>query len=188
MKKRIFIGIPISQIVKDFIKRWRESHPLKDVRWIDESDLHITLIPPWYEENTEDTINKIKTVKSPSFGIPLLNIRTAPNFREPRMIWLIGDAPWSLLNLKKDLEKALIVNSEEREYHPHVTILRFNLNKNPKGDQKNLVDEYVNLVYRANEFILYESHLNSVGAQYTILEKFNLKEKKSYQNQNLNFF
>ncbi len=52
MKKRIFIGIKLPEDLGKSIALWRRKYAGQvNVRWIQKRYLHVTLTPPWYEEN-----------------------------------------------------------------------------------------------------------------------------------------
>ena len=51
--KRIFIGLPIAKTLAEEISKWQEGQQKLPVRWLAPKNLHLTLIPPWYETDVE---------------------------------------------------------------------------------------------------------------------------------------
>lgn len=57
---RLFIGIKVSQQLRNKIQTYREKHRDLPVRWIKERNLHITLVPPGKEEDIRREFAKLK--------------------------------------------------------------------------------------------------------------------------------
>jgi 2'-5' RNA ligase len=59
MKHRVFVAIRASRKLQEEVAAWVSSHAKLPVRWISPENLHITLVPPWYEEDTKRIANAI---------------------------------------------------------------------------------------------------------------------------------
>jgi 2'-5' RNA ligase len=178
MKKRVFIALPISKNLKIKIEKWRDEFIKLPVRFIPAENLHITLVPPWYEENVKKVINKLE---DPHFArkikgrllplsIHLKKARLAPSSSQPRLIWLEGETPQALLELKKEIEKILNKKPEKRNFLLHVTIARVK-----KEEEKRLkhigFEKEIDWKDSIESIALLESHLEKTGAVYKILKE-----------------
>jgi|YelNatPaOPRAMG01_1025707.scaffolds.fasta_scaffold40672_2 2'-5' RNA ligase len=169
--KRIFIALPLSLKTKEKIIRWQKRNSHFPVRYIPAENLHITIIPPWYESNIQLVEEKLKTLEN-QFGpifIHLEKITLGPNFKNPRLIWIEGNTPFELLNLKASLEKTLNLEPEKRFFKTHITIARFSSYQSFNFPFKKL-NEKINWEEKINNFVLMESKLLKTGAQYKILK------------------
>lgn len=174
-KRRLFVAVKISEALQKEILVWREkfSGRLPDkVRWLSGKNLHITLIPPWYESNIKDQISKIKEVKVLPFEISFTKVKYGPNSRCPRLIWAEGKAPKELVRLKRVLEKIFPeYKNTHKEWFMHLTIARFDPSEISSSPVKQLDEE---ILWRddISSFVLIESHLSRKGADYEVLEEF----------------
>lgn len=173
--KRIFIALPISNQFTDLILNFQNKFKKLPFRWIKKENLHITLIPPWYEKNIDLVKKQIKTLENQidSFKIQFNLIEYGPNKFRPRLVWIIGKNNEQILNLRLNLIK--ILNKNELDYldfKVHLTIARFNYNNKMK-----LPNISKNIFWQEDflEFVLMESNLLKTGAEYKILEKVNFK-------------
>ncbi|MDO8515795.1 MAG: 2'-5' RNA ligase family protein, partial [bacterium] len=125
--KRLFIAIPISQSLQTEIVVWAEKYFTLPVQWLQGKNLHVTLIPPWYEHNLEEVFSFFDSVKGivRPFEIKFEHISVGPNPHEPRLIWVAGEAPGELLVLKESLEKTFGKKSEHQHFKMHLTLARF---------------------------------------------------------------
>src|SRR3989344_4898048 len=106
MKKRLFIGIPISEKVKKeinqqllFVKgEFSDNH---DARFTSLANWHITLIfLDWQDENEQNKIEAIlNKVLIDTNGLPITidGLGYGPEQSQPRMIWLTGDKKTDLV-------------------------------------------------------------------------------------------
>src|SRR5262249_51406134 len=104
-----------------------------DVRWVDESKLHLTL--KFLGEQPETLVTPLSAAldqaagKSRELDLQFGSIGAFPNFRRPRVVWL-GVAPDPKLELlHHDIEVAcetLGLGIDGRPFRPHVTLGRVN--------------------------------------------------------------
>ena len=172
---RIFVALEISEKFQQEISAWENNRQHLPARWIAPKNLHITLLPPWEENNIDLIKNKLKDIKMEfdSIDLGFNSISYGPNPREPRLIWASGQAPNNIILLKKKIEESLYIKSEPRKFLLHLTLARFN-----QYDFKNFkvkeINERVDWNDVIKSFVIMESRLLPGGADYVILDEFNL--------------
>lgn len=169
MRKRLFIGCLVSKKLQNEIYSWRKKQNLP-VRWIAEKNLHLTIIPPFYDDEKK-IIDLIKnfSLTSKHFFLKFNKIVSGPTRKTPRLIWLEGDKNSFLEILKKELEDNLPIKPEKRELLPHITIARF-----PKN-VKLRISENFQFMEHIESLSLLESKLSRKGAEYEEIIKIKLK-------------
>lgn len=173
--KRIFVALPISLEFQNEILKFQKKFKNLNTRWIDGKNLHLTLVPPWYEKDINLVLEKLKSLEGQfvNFKIRFNLIELGPNQFNPRLIWAVGDRPKELLNLRLKILEVLNQKPENREFKTHLTLARFNSNQ-----------KFNNLKIKENffweeefrEFVLMESHLLKSGAEYEVLERIKLEK------------
>jgi RNA 2',3'-cyclic 3'-phosphodiesterase len=172
MKKRIFVGIEVPDEIKTEIGKvqlWFQNLP---VRWTPLSNLHITLVPPWYGENVDEVIQQLRKVKKPEpVKLHFSLIESAP-FVPKRYIWTEADAPYNLQQFDSDLY-TITGQTMKRgfQFRPHITMARFRPEEFKTFQIKDLYVE-VNWTMEVNSFTLFESKLLTEGARYEVIERF----------------
>ncbi len=174
MGKRVFIGIKIKPELFPMIDEWRRAYSDLPVRFIADDNLHITLIPPWYEDKKaiSDKIEEIKRIRGlKRFYIKLRRVCFGPTLKGPRLIWAEGEVPEELLLLISRLEKTLHKMPEKRIYKLHLTLARFNVRNYKMFPIRKLND---NILWKqiVSSFCLFESKLSSRGAEYKVIREF----------------
>lgn len=171
--RRVFVGIKICEKLQEEILRWEEPWQQKlPVRWLASQNLHITLIPPWYEESLEPIKKTLRTIvgKVHPCQIRFEQISFGPDLKHPRLIWAAGQTPLEILKLKKLLEEILNQTSGKREFDLHLTLARFQPKNFASLPIKSL-NEKVDWQQTVDSVSLFEAHLFPTGAEYeTILE------------------
>lgn len=175
-KRRIFIGLPLSEAIKQQIDAWKANYQNLPVRWILPENLHITVIPPWYEKDIGAIQKKLARVTLAPLDIHLTAVRFGPIY-QPRLIWAEGTAPGNLFGLQNSLEQLLKKKSEKRPYLIHLTIARFKRNSFSTFPRK-VLDEGISWKETIRSFILYESHPTRKGADYKTLCLFPFRKVK----------
>ncbi len=139
---RLFIALPASEALQNQINSWVRNHSSMSVRWIAPKNLHITLIPPWEEQNVDSLKNKFSLFKPQTSGFELLfeKVTFGPTAQQPRLIWATGKTPEALLNLKSELEQYLNIVSQNRSFNLHLTLARFKSEAFVNLPQKTLND------------------------------------------------
>lgn len=190
MKKRIFIGIEISDEAKDktlgFISDLRNEFPDLRVGWEKKEKLHLTLkFLGEIEENklselaaaVEETAGKIK-----SFSLQLEDAGVFPDVKVAKVLWIdLKDEQGNLIELNKTLEKECErrgFKRENRNFKPHLTIARL---REPKNS-KELVEKYLHKKFEpvnleVSEIVIFQSALQSTGSVYNKIYTAQLADK-----------
>lgn len=190
MGLRCFISIELEGPVKKSITE--ATALLKagkvDVNWVAEEKLHLTL--KFLGDTDEGLISRIKEELSRvssahmPFNIKVYGAGVLPDLRRPRVVF-IGldikvDLADSLKGLQGDIEEAMAslgFKKEDRLFHPHLTIGRV---KSPKGKEtllkmiETLKDRDFGII-DVKKISLIKSELKPMGAQYTHIAEFDLK-------------
>jgi 2'-5' RNA ligase len=178
MKNRV--PTPAESRILDTIGRSSIAKPSGEkVRWVKPKNLHITLVPPWYEENIKqikEVLGSIRDTFGP-FEIIFERITYGPDPRRPRLIWAEGEASLEIRNLKLEIERALNQKPEERPFKLHLTIARFRPETFSSFPIKKL-DEKVFWRDEVKSFVIMESHLSPEGADYEVLEEIRLEKNQ----------
>ncbi len=176
MSHRIFVGLHISEStgkeVMKWSEQWKRSIP---ARWIPAHNLHITLLPPWEEDDIDGVKEKLKTIGK-DIGLLQLEFHSVlygPDPRKPRLIWAEGKTPEKLLVLKKQIERSFPNAAEHRPFLLHLTIARFHENDFRSFPVK-MLHELIAWKDHFTSFTLFESHLLRSGAQYEVLGNYPL--------------
>ncbi|OGM08310.1 2'-5' RNA ligase [Candidatus Woesebacteria bacterium RBG_13_34_9] len=173
---RIFIGIKADKDLLKKISDWKKSFKIGfPARFIDDKNLHITLIPPWIEEKSKikskiSNINSILSKIQPFF-IELSRIKFGPDEKRPCLIWAEGVADRKILSLKEIIEDTLKIKPERRIFKLHLTIARFKFN-NFKNIKR--LRQTIKWKQEVKSFYLFESILSPKGAEYKIIKEFKL--------------
>jgi 2'-5' RNA ligase len=174
----------IPQAVRDSLGelRARFEKICRDARWVRMEGAHVTL--KFIGEVPVERVEVIRAALGAVPPRPPIELRFAglgffPNERRPRVFWagIEGGAP--LRELAAEIETrlaALGIPREEREFHPHLTLARFDAAGN-LGPLRAAAGEFAATEFgrtRAGEFHLYQSVLKSAGAEYTRLATYRL--------------
>lgn len=168
MKKRIFVGIMTSPTFGQSVLTWKQDYNDLPVRWIAPTNLHLTLIPPWYESDIGAIQDALHHVSFPPFSLSFHSISVGPE-RQARLIWITGEDAPELSKLKTLLEKTLKRKSEKRLFIPHITIARFR-----KETRRISIHDSIDWSENVSAITLFESHLSPSGATYTPISEFSL--------------
>lgn len=182
MKRRVFVAIGVSYQLQEQITAWQEKLNHLPVRWIKPENLHVTLIPPWYTTEVDEVISSLESINKiiEPFTITFREVTFGPNPIRPRLIWVSADTPSEIIVLKSKLEEVLprqtwlAQKSEKREFLTHLTIARFKEKYFFKFPIKDIHDK-VFWEERVSSFLLMESHLAKMGAEYERLAEILLK-------------
>lgn len=173
MKRRVFVALAIPGELASEILSWEKNH-LIPARWLSAKNLHITLVPPWYEENIEEIASVLDGYAG--FGSPKINfykVSYGPDPKRPRLIWAEAEDSGTTRELKSDLEISFGIEAERRPWKTHLTLARFREEDFESFKTKNL-DEPVTWKFEANKLVLMESHLKPSGAEYEIIHEVSL--------------
>lgn len=169
--RRVFVAILVSQDLQKEFFVWQKKFLNLPVKWVVGSDLHITLIPPWYEDDLEKAKKILCSLQKNivPFEVIFDRITYGPNIKRFRLIWARGDAPSDLVHLKSALENAFQKRGE-RNFLLHLTLARFQASALRNFPIQEL-HEKILWKEKVSTLALIESHLDKEGAHYEVIEK-----------------
>ncbi len=168
---RVFIAIPLYGELLKKIGHFRDNHANLPVRWLDNPNLHITLVPPQDldDQQLAELAESLENLEPQNpFEINFHGISVGPNVKSPRLIWATGAVSSELSLLKSSIEQAIGFRPDKR-FSPHVTLARLR-----KDSGEINVHEQIHWTMVVDHFVLLESKLYSTGAEYNIIETFDL--------------
>lgn len=177
-EQRLFVGAPVEREMRDRINAWQNIYAsnFPGARLMKTETLHVTIVPPWYDEKTDDSLKKIKQVasKTKPFNIEFNKLSFGPQRGKRRLIWLEDDGNVPYLELQKKLLEVLDIRTRKK-FIPHITIARFTRETYDKF-KKNILPQKVMWSMPVEKIILYKSKLKKTGALYEPLEEIWLKK------------
>ncbi len=182
---RTFIAIPLPGECQSMLARVQDNLRAfrADVRWTAIPSIHLTLkflgeIDRPLLPGLTGALRGMPALRP--FSLCIRGLGGFPNLHSPRVIWcgVVGESA-KLSELRATVEKVcetLGFAPEDRTFHPHLTLGRVQGKKNlqPLLDYIRIGTE-VEASFTVDHFNLYHSVLTPHGANYTILEKFELK-------------
>ncbi len=166
------MGIKASCGIEDEFLAWSENFIKLPVRWVNPKNLHITILPPWYESDLVSAKEKLKfiTSKIKPFDIFFRSISYGPSRHKPRLIWAEAAISTQMLVLKDMIEQFFGIASDIRTTRVHITLARFRPEDFSRFSIKNLYEK-IKWNERVCSVVLFESKLLPSGAEYDILEE-----------------
>ncbi|WP_100638388.1 RNA 2',3'-cyclic phosphodiesterase [Marinobacter salexigens] len=173
--RRLFFGLDIPAEIKSRLLKVRAE--VAGARWQSDEQLHLTLL---FLGNLEE--ERVLAVREAARCVPLiafeLNIAGLGCFggpRAPRNLWagVQSQASIALLHssIKRQMDQ-LGIATEDRVFHPHITLCRF---KRPTGSVESLLEGGKEMdfgSFQVNQFVLFESEKDSGGSVYNRIECF----------------
>lgn len=174
--KRVFVGIKISEGLENKILRLEEDIKLS-IPWLSPDNLHITIVPPWEEDDLRSLIGNLKNISGEfrKFKIILNNISLRSGKNKSKLICLEGKARKDIIKLKTKIEELLNLKKQKRAFSLHLTLARFKA-----GIYKNInkkIKRKINWEENITSIVIFESILLPEGALYKIIKKIKLSEK-----------
>jgi len=185
-RHRIFIAINLPADIKRDLASYAEKWPELPAKWTAKDNLHITLEFLGYI--TDQEIGDVCKValevakRHKPFSITLTKVLYGPPGKmPPRMVWVQGDKPDELIDLKQDLQEYLV---ERVNFRPdskgsitHIALARVSEWEFKKFDidERPEVSEEIDLTFTVESIEVMESELKKGGPQYTILESHTLE-------------
>jgi 2'-5' RNA ligase len=170
---RLFIGIKVSPKIEELAQSWQENKQDWPVRWLKPANLHLTLVPPFYQDSVEAVAGRLAQIEKPAWPVrlPFYEISYGPRPGGERLIWATARASPELENLKIEMERKLDLKSERRNFLVHLTLARFRPEDFARFKVKKLA-ERIDWLEEVNGFAIFESVLTPAGAEYRILKSF----------------
>jgi 2'-5' RNA ligase len=171
---RLFYALPIPSAIRQQLLASFPQKKFAGVRFVAEENLHITLhflgdVP---EEKLQEVISSGKGIShtAPSFCLRFNSLQTIFKERKPVMIWAQFEDSPAFENLCLELRKSFPTD-EKRKPLPHLTIARIKQLKKLPFDLPSLNT----FSFETDHLELWESHLDLDGAQYKMIESWNLR-------------
>ena len=170
----IFVA-SLSASLQERILKWEKGFKFLPVRWLSGKNLHLTIVPPWYEDDIEGSRDKLRDLagKFRQMDLNFTQVEFGPTMRQPRLIWVRGEVNKELIALKEAVDRAFKKNSPKRQFIPHFTLARFRSEDFVDFKIKEL-DETVFWINKASSIVIMQAHLSPKGADYEIIEAINL--------------
>lgn len=176
---RMFIAISLPGETKERLHRLMK--PLDGVRWQNPEQLHITLkfLGDTASGQVKELVKNLNMVEQAPFPFAIKGLGYFPEGEQPRVIWTGIEDDSAFVKLHRSVENACKktgFSREKRPYRPHITLGKV------KGASKDEITSFITRnkdVYigdiPAEEFILYESRLQSDGAVHEPSARFPLE-------------
>ncbi len=181
--KRFFLGIPLSEGVKDkvkpIVKELQESKA--DIRLVALENLHFTVkfLGEMDEERVPEIDKKVKELQISSFSFQVVGVGFFPSLQKMQTIW-VGTESKELKSLLMKVNRALsYLRKEQREEVPHATLARVKSGRG-KEEVQRIVQKYAPAEFgemRVEKIILYASELRPEGPVYKAVKEISLENK-----------
>jgi RNA 2',3'-cyclic 3'-phosphodiesterase len=159
---RVFIGIKASPNFEEKVQKWQETYQELKVRFIKPKNLHLTLVPPWYEEDTELPVALLRQIEFEKFVLTFDKI--VVNFKN-KVIWVeVSNPPSQIFDLLEKLY-GIFPHSSSQVFKVHITIARFKDGR----DLENMDFKKINWKEKVKQVTLFESILGRRQANYKVL-------------------
>jgi len=183
---RTFIAVKIDAepVLKKMMQHLKESLDSSGIKWVDVSNLHLTL--RFIGDTLPGQLEKIKSVLKdipgsfPDFSFELDGLGYFKSRGVPKVLFIKINDDDNLKNLADEINirlEEIGFKREERDFHPHLTIARIKYLKD-KQTFYSLTDKYRSYSFqkvRVTNIILYHSILKSYGPLYKELAVVGLK-------------
>lgn len=173
----IFAAVPIPVEIRMAVADQVDAHTIPG-RPVPMEDWHITLrfLGRVEDSTLESFVHGLSAVSQvPQFRIGLGGAGAFPNPRKATVFWLgITDGLDDLATLNEiaeDAAEAAGLSAEDRPFRPHLTLSRIR----PPIDVGALLDFGVDLAWRCDRVIVYESRPRGEAIHYRALEVLGLK-------------
>jgi len=184
-KIRTFFAVDTPQHIKmkmsDVQLLLKESNA--DVKWEPSEKFHITIkfLGDVFENVLTEMTQKLSEALKGNkpFTLSYKDVGCFPNLKNPRVLWIGCENPdGELLNIKDKIENITApygFPTEERKFHPHITLGRVKSNRNIKDLVEKLkTAQFASDPVIADEILVMKSDLKPTGSVYTVLNRIKL--------------
>lgn len=183
---RVFIAVPLPSQIRKHLAKIREDFRKFPAKWVEEENIHITLVFLGETDETEVT-KATEAIDTSVKGFKPVDLRTGdltllPNEKKPRLlvVKLRGEIE-KLSELAETIKKELRerkVNFDEKPFRPHITLAR--LKRLKSGEKRELrgkvrAHELPKMEFKVRQIELTESKLTPAGPVYEVLKTILLK-------------
>lgn len=173
---RLFVAIRPPAAIRTILRD--AMHGVRGVRWQNDDQLHLTLrfIGEVDRHQANDVAAVLGGIHHLAFPIALSGVGRFER-RGQGALWA-GVAPHDQLRqLHKKIDQACIrvgIEPESRAYHPHITLARFSRGSGPIDGFVEASGGLASPPFMVDGFVLFESHLKSDGALYSVAARYAL--------------
>jgi len=182
MSIRSFIAIPVSgdpaNALGDCSARMAYQDKSNAVRWVDQSNFHITLafLGDQDERALEEVAERLdENLPQSGFAVAVTHLSPFPESR-PKLIAALIEKTKELTELQNLVLGALTTSAidfDKRKFLPHITLGRYRHSRNVFAGR---IPTNLDLVLDINEVVLYQSNLTPNGAEYAALFRLPMAE------------
>jgi 2'-5' RNA ligase len=178
------ISEPVRRALAGLLQGFRKIDP--DIKWVDPPNMHITVF--FFGETDDDALQKVREAICEAaarvfvFTIRLEGLGGFPSLVSPRVLWAgIRDEEGGLKRISEGIRDRvnasdLRVNSNDREYSPHLTLGRVKRRPSP-GILESFRDRSGERFgsFQVSRVVLYSSTLTRQGAVYGVIDEYPLQ-------------
>jgi len=180
---RVFLAVELSSEVQEKLTHLQQQlrTTLPPINWVRPESIHLTLKFLGYVEPS--TVSQLLSVLEPLgekrevFSMDVQGLGVFPQVKHPRVLWVgLSGNTQALNDLVFDIEaplEPLGFPSEEKSYHPHLTLARIKRENVKVGSvfmQTGVLADKQHLgTLTIDRFTLFQSDLGPSGAKHTVL-------------------
>lgn len=172
---RAFIAFEIPKEIRDYLFEVANSfNDVLSAKWVAKKHLHLTLrfFREISSKDSEFIISKLKEFEFKPIKVTLEKLGIFPLRDIPRVLWVDVKQTGQIIELKEDVDIALIDKFEkEKDFTVHLTLGRIKKIKDKDGFLKKLNNLKLKpLEFELNNLKFIESKLTKEGPLYMVLE------------------
>jgi 2'-5' RNA ligase len=154
---RIFVALRIAPEIAQELARLGKGLERFSIRPVPPADIHLTLVPPWYEVSIADAVAKLHRVAETcvAFTLEFRQIGYGPEPGRPRFLWAECEASHELVVLRAGLLR-IFGQMDPRPFRPHVTVARLR-DKGRAIAREHPVDQDIAFTQQVNSVELMQS-------------------------------
>jgi len=171
---RAFVAVvPSDEILNAMEKYLSRLRPLADFKWVNRSQLHITLrfLGEILPKVFDDIKTKLENIRAAPFNISIDHSGAFPNFSRAKVLWISGETgSEELKQLAAQTEQIAVscgLAPESRKFSPHLTIARARVDGNVPEELIQAMKDTPVLSWQCKNFVLMKSQLTPKGPIYT---------------------
>jgi 2'-5' RNA ligase len=181
---RAFVAIVPPDDILDNMERFLSRlRPLADYKWVNRSQLHLTLrfLGEITQEVFDEIAIKLDNIKMAPFSISLDNSGAFPGFARAKVLWISGRTGSDELKRLAERTEQIAVSCglapERKSFSPHLTIARTRFESNTPLSLIQAMKNVPALSWQCTELVLMQSRLTPHGPIYTPAKKYQLTGK-----------
>jgi RNA 2',3'-cyclic 3'-phosphodiesterase len=154
---RVFVGLKIAPEIAIKLAQFAAALEQSFVRPVAQTDIHLTLVPPWNENFIPEAIDKLRRVADEfrPFWLLFQHVGYGPRPTRPRLLWADCAATDDISALRTALLQ-VFGQVDERPFQPHVTIARIRENGSAIA-RKHPIDQSLAIRQRVESVQLFRS-------------------------------